>query len=148
MGEEHQLCVEHVGDDRFTIRVRGHSVFVDQPRDAGGFDTAPSPTELFAGALASCVAFYARRYLARHQLAEDELVVTATYALGGRPARVNEVVIRIDVSDALSADERRTLLAVASHCTVHNTLRQPPVVTIQLAGDESLAHAGSLVEAS
>jgi putative redox protein len=127
-----QLSVEHVGNDRFTVRVRGHAVFVDQPREAGGFDTAPTPTDLFAGALASCVAFYARRYLARHHLPEDGLAVTASYAMADRPARVAEIAIAVAVPETLSAEQRRALLAVASHCTVHNTLQQPPDVSIEL----------------
>jgi putative redox protein len=58
-----ELQVRHLGDDRFAIDVRGHEIVVDQPVDAGGQDTAPTPTELFVASLAGCVAFYARRYL-------------------------------------------------------------------------------------
>jgi uncharacterized OsmC-like protein len=136
----HEVTVDHMGADRFSVRTRGHVVFVDQPREAGGFDTAPTPTELFAGALASCVAFYARRYLARHHLPEAGLAVTASFSLTERPARVGEIAIQVFVPDALTAEQRRALLAVASHCTVHNTLEQPPVVTIALdAGAQAVA---------
>ena len=134
-----KLSVEHVGNDRFTIRVRGHSVVVDQPRDAGGRDTGPTPTELFVGALASCVAFYARRYLARHGLPETGLAVTASYSMGDKPARVADMSVRIHVPDGLTTEQRRALLAVASHCTVHNTLQQRAAVTIQLNDAESAA---------
>ena len=67
-GEPRALTVAHRGGDRFRIRVRGHEIDVDQPVGDGGEDTAPTPTELFVAGLASCVAFYARRYLARHGL--------------------------------------------------------------------------------
>jgi putative redox protein len=126
------LQVVHVGADRFTVRVRDHVVHVDQPREAGGFDTAPTPTELLAASLASCVAFYARRYLARHHLPEVGLAVSASYTMATRPARVAEIEISVDVPDVLTVEQRRALLAVASHCTVHNTLEQPPEVTVAL----------------
>ncbi|MET8897007.1 OsmC family protein [Streptomyces albogriseolus] len=58
----HRLEVTHVEQDAYTVDVRGHRLRVDQPLDAGGTDTAPTPTELFAASLATCVAFYAGRY--------------------------------------------------------------------------------------
>src|SRR5450759_5286628 len=69
------MRVEHRGDDKFDINIRGHVVRVDQPVKDGGEDTAPTPTELFIASLASCVAFYARRYRARHDLPTDGLAV-------------------------------------------------------------------------
>jgi putative redox protein len=126
------ITVRHLGGDRFTMDVRGHTITVDQPDDAGGEDTAPTPTELFVAGLASCVAFYARRYLVRHAIPDDGLEVAMDYALGGRPTRVTDVAIRITPPAGLPAERRAAFLAVASHCTVHNTLHEPPVVDIAL----------------
>ena len=130
------MVVGHLGGDRFVVEVRGHTITVDQPVDAGGQDTAPTPTELFVAGLASCVAFYARRYLARHDLPTDGLAVSADYTLGGRPARVTDVAIRITPPPGLPVERRDAFLAVASHCTVHNTLHEPPTVDIILTAEE------------
>jgi putative redox protein len=127
------LTVQHLGGDRFQIGIRGHTVTVDQPVADGGTDTAPTPTELFVAALASCVAHYARHYLARHALSADGLVVSAGFEIGSRPARVEQFEIRITPPDSLPATRRDAFLAVASHCTVHNTLQHPPRVAITLA---------------
>jgi putative redox protein len=124
------LAVRHVSGDRFAIDIRGHTITVDQPVDAGGDDTAPTPTELFVAGLVSCVAFYARRYLARHDLSAHGLAVTATYDIGGRPTRVTKISVRITPPADLPTDRRDAFLAVASHCTVHNTLNEPPPVEI------------------
>ena len=128
------LRVEHRGGDRFDIAVRGHVIGVDQPVDAGGEDAAPTPTELFVAGLASCVAFYARRYLRRHDLPTEGLAVDASYELGGRPARVLSVDLRLTVPDGVPPERREPMLAVASHCTVHNTLNDPPDVAVSLVG--------------
>jgi hypothetical protein len=40
----------------------------------------------------------------------------------------------ITVPNGVPADRRDALLAVASHCTVHNSLTTPPYVTMALAG--------------
>ena len=127
------LRVEHRGGDQFDINVRGHVLRVDQPKRDGGQDAAPTPTELFVASLASCVAFYARRYLARHDLPTQGLAVEATYDLGARPARVSGVDLRLILPDGVPPERRDPLLAVASHCTVHNTLTTKPEVRIALA---------------
>lgn len=49
-----------------------------------------------------------------------------------RPARVAEVRLSLRVPEDLPEARRPALLAVASHCTVHNTLTSPPTVTIDL----------------
>jgi uncharacterized OsmC-like protein len=127
------LHVRHLGDDRFAVDVRGHTVMVDQPFGAGGTDVAPTPTELFVAALASCVGFYARRYLMRHSIDADGLAVSASYEIGGRPARVRSLKVLITPPPALPVERRDAFLAVASHCTVHNTLTAPADVAITLA---------------
>jgi putative redox protein len=126
--------VEHRGGDTFDINIRGHVVTVDQPVRDGGQDTAPTPTELFIASLASCVAFYARRYLARHALPTDGLAVEATFEMGAKPARVAGIGLRLIVPEGVPVERLDALLAVATHCTVHNTLASEPEVTITLAG--------------
>ena len=129
---EAMIRVEHRGGDRFAIGVRGHVVMVDQPEDVGGEDTAPTPTELFVAGLVSCVAFYARRYLRRHHLDEAGLLVEASYRMGEKPARVSGVDIEVIPPPSLPDDRRDAFLAVARHCTVHNSLEVPPDVTVEL----------------
>ena len=123
----------HAGGDAYAIMTRGHSVLVDQPTAAGGQDAAATPVELLVASLASCVAFYSGRYLTRHGLDREGLTVTADFTMAGdRPARVTSV--RLEVSaPGLPEQRRAAMLAVASHCTVHNTLRQEPSVSIELA---------------
>jgi uncharacterized OsmC-like protein len=129
----HAVAVTHLGDDRFDIAVRGHRLTVDQPLDAGGTDTAPTPTELFVASLAACVAFYARRYLRRHELPTEGLAVDATYETGTRPSRVTGITVTVTVPAGVPDERRDALLAVASHCTVHNSLEEAPAVSVVLS---------------
>ncbi len=127
------IRIEHKGGDVFEIAIRDHLVHVDQPIGAGGSDTATTPTELFVASLASCVAFYVRRFLVRHHLPTDGMAVEATFMMADRPARVDEIDLTIDLPAGVPVERHGALLAVASHCTVHNTLANPPQVRIELA---------------
>ena len=129
----------HDGGDRFELAIRQHRLWVDQPVADGGEDSAPTPTELFVASLAACVAFYARRFLARHHLPTEGLEVEADYATAARPARVGSITLRLQVPPGVPEDKRAALLAVARHCTVHNTLSTPPTVTLNLATPDSAA---------
>ena len=130
---QNQMEVSFVDGESYEIAVRGHRVLVDQPADAGGTDAAPTPTELFVASLASCIAFYAGRYLTRHGCERTGLTVTADFDLAAdRPARVSDVRISVKVPTGLPEQRWPALRAVVDHCTVHNTLRTPPDITIDL----------------
>jgi uncharacterized OsmC-like protein len=133
-GAASRVEVSYLGGECYAAATRGHVLPTDQPVTAGGADTAMTPTELLVASLASCVAFYAGRYLARHGLDRTGLHVTATFATAtDRPARVGEVSLVVGIPGDMPHSREAALLAVASHCTVHNTLRQAPDITIVLA---------------
>jgi uncharacterized OsmC-like protein len=129
------LRVNHKDGDLFEVAVRNHLVHVDQPIEAGGSDAAPTPVELFVASLASCVAHYVRRFLVRHELPTEGMAVDAEFTMADRPARVGEINVSIEVPGGVPEERRTALLAVASHCTVHNTLEDPPAVSIDLAAN-------------
>jgi putative redox protein len=132
--DENQMEISFITGESYEIAVRGHRILVDQPTEAGGEDTAPTPTELFVASLASCIAFYAGRYLSRHGCDRTGLSVSASYDLAtSRPARVRAVRISLKVPTGLPAERWPALAAVVSHCTVHNTLHDPPEVSIELS---------------
>lgn len=129
-----ELDVQYLTGEAYEVSVRGHRVRVDQPAEVGGDDTAVTPTELFIASLATCVAFYAGRYLTRHGYSREGLAVSVEYELAkDRPARVAAVHINLQVPPDLPAKRRPALHAVASRCTVHNSLIDPPSVIIALA---------------
>jgi putative redox protein len=125
--------VRHLHKDRFSVRVRGHVLMVDQPVADGGDDMGPTPTELFVAGLASCVGFYTERFLRRHGLPADGLRIGCGFDFAkDRPARVSAVRLTVDVPVLLTPGQREALERVVEHCTVHNSIRQAPDVRIEL----------------
>ena len=126
-----RLAVDYVRGEEYEITVRGHHVRVDQPADSGGANQAPTPTELFVASLAACVAFYAGRYLTRHGFDRDGLTVASEFTMAtDRPARVATIRITLHPPAGFPAERLAALTAVASHCTVHNTLQHQPEITV------------------
>src|SRR6266536_2129132 len=103
-------------------------------RFVAGEDAAPTPTELLIASLATCVAFYAGRYLTRHGYSRDGLAVSAGFDMArDHPARVSGIHLVVRVPATLPLERWPAFRAVISHCTVHNTLTRPPAVVIELA---------------
>lgn len=127
-----RLTVRHVRDDEFVIRLRAHELHTDQPAS----DRAMSPIELFVASLATCVAHYCGTFLRRHDLCRGGLTVDAEYGMAtDRPPRVSRIRVTVHIETALTRQQNSALQAVANHCTVHNTLRQPPEIEIRVDGE-------------
>jgi uncharacterized OsmC-like protein len=89
--------------------------------------------------LAACVGFYAERYLRRHDLDPTGLVVECDFGFSqDGPARVREIRIAV-TAPGLPEGRREPFARVLEHCTVHNSLVQPPTVTIDLVRSEKAA---------
>lgn len=132
------ITVRHELRDRFRIAIRDHDLVVDQPAPHSD-DAGPTPTELFVASLTACAGFYARRFLARHGLADGELAVDCSWEWAPDKTRVGAVAITVTVPMALSPELEAGLRRAIDHCTVHESLRTAPVVTYEIAAAGELA---------
>ena len=109
------------GTFRQTVKVRDHSLTVDEPADQGGEDTGPSPQELLAASLASCTAITMEMYAQRKGWDVGDVEVSCDYtpAERGCPTRFH-LVMRFP--DTLSDEMVERLRVIAAKCPVHRTL--------------------------
>ena len=103
------------------IEIREHRLISDETEDSGGGDQGPSPTELLAGALASCTAITIEMYADRKEWELGQLEVVAEFTRGTADASPKAMVdIRIPVE--LTDEQREKILAIAHKCPVHRAL--------------------------
>jgi uncharacterized OsmC-like protein len=94
----------------------------------------PTPTGLFVAGLASCVAFYGGRFLRRHDIPVDGFAVSCRFVFApDRPARVGSVAIDVTLPAGFPEARRAAFRSVVEHCTVHNSIRQGPEISIAIA---------------
>lgn len=131
----------YASGDRFLVDVRGHDFVIDQPRDAGGDDVGPTPTEVFVASVGACVGFYAERFMRRHDVDPVGLRIRCGFRMSEEgPPRVSAIDIHVVVPDGFPTRRRAALEAVARRCTVHNSLVERPDVRIAV-DDRVLAPA-------
>lgn len=131
------IQVRHMGDAEFCIRMRGHEMVVDLPLEAGGDDAGPSPTQLLVASLAASVAFYGRGYLHAEGL-PDRVNVDVCWWSELAPTRVVRVEFKIE-APSLPASRLDAFRRAIQHCTVHNTLHDPPKILFEIVGEEDAA---------
>jgi putative redox protein len=125
-----EVTVNHLGSVQFEVKARQHVVVCDQPPENGGFDEGMTPPELLLASLATCAGFYAAAYLKKHKLAESGTKVRVTADKVKPPARLDNFVIDIDVPIELTEEQRKGVEEAVHHCLIHNTLLNPPKITL------------------
>ena len=134
-----EVTVEHLGAIQFEIKARQHTIACDQPAENGGYDEGMTPPELLLASLGSCAGFYAAQYLRKYKLAEEGPRVRITADKVKDPARVDNFRIEIETPIELTEQHRAGVERAVHHCLIHNTLLQPPRITIELK-EHAAAH--------
>ena len=113
------------------VSVGSHRLLSDEPLDAGGTDTGPSPYELLAAALGACTSMTLGMYARRKQWPLASVTVrlrhSRIYAADCADCATKEGMLdRIDRDIELTGDltvaQRAKLLEIADKCPVHRTL--------------------------
>jgi putative redox protein len=106
----------------------GHTIRVDEPAEAGGTDTGPSPTRLVAAGLAGCVAVTIEMYAARKGWDVGAVEVDVDVEYEGFAPLSFAVTLRLP--EELSEEQRERLLVIARKCPVHRVLAHETSVVV------------------
>ena len=103
------------------IKIRDHELVIDEPTEEGGADAGPSPQEMLAASLASCVAITIEMYADRKGWDVSGLEVDCDYTPAERGA-LTRFVMTIRVPPHLDSEQRERIAVIAAKCPVHRTL--------------------------
>lgn len=115
---------------RLAVEVRDQQIVVDQPEDEGGQGQGITPVEMFVGSLGGCIGYFAARFCQRHNIPADGLKVTMEWDYAERPHRVGSMTAHVDLPAPLDPKMKERLQQVLEGCTVHESLINPPQVSV------------------
>jgi len=103
------------------VKIRNHTLVIDEPESNGGKDSGPTPIELLAASLASCTAITMQLYAERKgwDLGDIETECDFTPAKRGVPSNAE---MRITIPRKLTDEQLEKLRVVAAKCPVHRAL--------------------------
>jgi putative redox protein len=128
---KHSVVATHAGGEAFTVAVRGHTVRTDQPRSAGGDDSAPTPLELMSVGLAACVALYAHRFCVANGIDACDAAVEVVPVWRADPGRIARFDVLLHLPETVSETVAAQLEQVARQCPVHHTLGERAEIEVK-----------------
>ncbi len=124
------------------ISVGPHRLRGDEPVDAGGTDTGPTPYDLLLAALGSCTSMTIASFARRRKWPLEHVTVRLRHSriyaedcadCETKNVRIDRIEREIGLRGALSDDQRNALLAIAEKCPVHRTLTSEVRIDSRLA---------------
>ena len=118
---EFTVNAQREGGYRHDVTARSHELAVDEPRDRGGEDSAPTPQELLAASLASCTAVTIEMYAKRKGWELGAVAVSCRYTTAerGSPSRFE---LEVEIPETLDEEQLRKIEVIAAKCPVHRAL--------------------------
>ncbi|HAF02574.1 MAG TPA: hypothetical protein DHU55_05470 [Blastocatellia bacterium] len=113
------------------IQIGPHRLAADEPVAFGGTDTGPSPYDFLLAALGSCtsmtISLYARRKgwpleNVTVSLHHSKIHATDCAECETKVGKIDRIEREIQLTGALTSEQRSKLMEIADRCPVHQTL--------------------------
>jgi putative redox protein len=127
-----KITAELTTGTQVTISNGRHTWRADEPPDAGGNDTGPTPYDLLVGSLAACTLVTLALYCRHKQIPLK--AVTATYEHGRIHAKdcedcedpktgyIDRITSQVRIAGDFDQAQRTRLAQIVERCPVHKTL--------------------------
>lgn len=121
-----EIRVTFPGGKRVDAQVGNHHIATDQPRVAGGEDSAPAPFSLFLASLGTCAGIYVLGFCQARGIDPAGITLTQRSVTDRETGVLRTVEIDIHVPDRFPAQYREAVIRAASSCAVKKALAAPP----------------------
>jgi putative redox protein len=139
-----QAFATETGEQRYALDISagGHHLKADEPKDAGGADTGPSPYDLLLASLGACTTITLRMYADRKQwnvtniqvrLSHQKIHASDCAECQHKEGKIDHITRVIEIEGELSSEQRTRMLEIANKCPVHQTLTSATHITSMLA---------------
>lgn len=117
-----KITTSYKGDMLFQTIIGSHSLLTDVPAAMGGKDRAPTPPELFIASLSTCVGALVAQYCGRSGIDANDMSIEIEFTKADQPSRLTDLVVTINMPNALCMEREEAVRRVAEHCPVHQTI--------------------------
>jgi putative redox protein len=134
------MSVTFPGGKRVDASYGGFTFRTDQPAEAGGDGSAPSPFDLFLASIATCAGFYVKGYCDTRALSTEGLELRMRVERNPETRMVAWLALDSRLPEGFPERHRDGVRRAADLCAVKKHLQQPPAFKIRVS-----THVGSPV---
>jgi uncharacterized OsmC-like protein len=127
-----EMKIAYKGKKKFMVTTRGQQLLVDQPIEDEGTDEGMTPPEIFVASLATCMGVYVLNYCKNIGINPNDMILSVEWEKTSNPARIGKIKVDIKLPKIKAKDRQQAIIKVAEHCLVHNTIHNPPEISINL----------------
>jgi ribosomal protein S12 methylthiotransferase accessory factor len=127
-----ELSVTFPGGKRVDALVGNHRISTDQPRVAGGEDSAPAPFSLFLASLGTCAGIYVLGFCQARGIDPTGITLTQRSFTDPETRVLRSVDIEVHVPPGFPEQYRDALVRAASGCAVKKAIAAQPEFHVSL----------------
>lgn len=128
MGKVH---VKYQKNLQHEVKMNGHTLIMDEPKDVGGGDKGPSPYETMMAALGACTSMTMLMYARKKGWELEDVEIDLTHqkihaqdceTCETQSGKLDKITRDIRIRGNLNEEQKNRLLEIAERCPVHRTL--------------------------
>lgn len=118
------------GGARVDARMNGTIVMTDQPPQAGGEGSAPSPFALFLASIGTCAGIYVLSFCRQRGIPTDDIRLVQRQHTDPSTGMVDRIEVMIDLPPDFPQQYLESVVRAADLCAVKKHLANPPEVVV------------------
>jgi len=124
------MIVEFPGGSRVDAHFRLHIVRTDQPVQAGGDASAPTPFEIFLSSLGTCAGIYVLGFCRQRNLPTEGLRLVQKAQINQTTGLAEKITIDIQLPPDFPEQYHKAVIRAADQCKVKKHFEAPPKVEV------------------
>jgi ribosomal protein S12 methylthiotransferase accessory factor len=131
MAASGEMTITFPGGKKVNAEAAGRVIATDQPVEAGGENSAPSPFELFLASIGTCAGIYVLGFCQKRGLPTDGIRLVERPLFDPETGVLSRVDLDIEVPATFPEKYREALVRVADQCAVKKAIQAQPELVVK-----------------
>ena len=118
------------GGKVITAHLNGHSIKTDQPVNAGGENSAPTPFELFLASIGTCAGIYVKMFCDQRNISTENMKIIQSATYNNQTRLPENITLDIQLPADFPEKYKSSVINAADLCKVKMTIANPPVFNV------------------
>jgi ribosomal protein S12 methylthiotransferase accessory factor len=126
------LIITFPGGRKVDAEYKGQTIHTDQPVQAGGEGSAPSPFDYFLASIGTCSGIYVVDFCQNRGIPLDGIRIVQRMERDPEKKMISLIKLDIEVPPGFPEKYKSSLIRVVDLCTVKKHMLDPPEFAIQI----------------